>query len=506
MIEALVELGDRIRTKMFGELKYDSLTFTRIESLIEIDIDGRFIELYPLPEPRDTIVEDVVRMHDAGRTSGELPRLIVDNAQYVLGFPDNERSKKCFSKYHDKLKQYIYIEPLNPIFSFYENQQHCLAREKYELLFNAKKVKNGNIAFFVHGQTKLLHEGELVYAGIEKFYQQYEIERCLASNVKCGICGSDQWRVANISTHDSISKVPGGQPSGCYLVSYNNNAFTSYGLDGNDNAGICSHCVKNYVEGLNWLMTHQKKGIDKKGRPKDIFTNRITIGRGKGGDTAIVYWTRNDIECDEITLLDDPDVESVTNLLSSVHSGKKKALYMDTDQFYALTLSGASARIAVRDWLEISLATMRENVAEWFKDIEIQAYGENKYPGIPEMAKACDNDNSKDNQLTSRVGAVLWNAALKNRTIPIWVLSAVLSRIRAEHKKDKKGKPIDSVTAHRAALIKLILNRLNKNGGIKYMPSFDQNNKEAAYWCGAAFAVLERIQWHAQGKNKCFYS
>ena len=41
------------------------------------------------------------------------------------------------------------------------------------------------------------------------------------------------------------------------------------------------------------------------------------------------------------------------------------------DRFYSVTLSGNAGRIVVRHWMQITVAQARENLREWFSDLEI---------------------------------------------------------------------------------------------------------------------------------------
>ncbi len=53
------------------------------------------------------------------------------------------------------------------------------------------------------------------------------------------------------------------------------------------------------------------------------------------------------------------------------------------------------------------------------------------------------------------------------------------------------------VTADRAALIKLILNRHKKGGGFVITETIEEGNRPVAYVCGQIFAKLESIQYAA---------
>jgi CRISPR-associated protein Csd1 len=200
--------------------------------------------------------------------------------------------------------------------------------------------------------------------------------------------------------------------------------------------------------------------------------------------------------------LEAPTASDVARMLESLTSGKEQdARYLEPDRFYSCTLSGVAARIAVRDWIETSVGDFRRSIARWFRDISIAQYdSDNKkittyYAPLYDLAKSCQRKNSdgsydKDDTATARVASSLWNAALQNITIPLWILTKVLQRARL----DKYG-----ITAERAALIKLILNRNTKGGGFMITEEIAQGNRPVAYICGQIFSKLESIQYAALG-------
>jgi CRISPR-associated protein Csd1 len=506
MIRELVDFGEVKRKELYiNRPLHDSLILDTVEIIISITSDGKFNSI--LTTEKETIVEDVIRTEDKGRTSGILPRLLVDKGQYVLGYPkSNKRSKECFEKYLVKLKKYE-TKSLEPVFKFYKNIKvgFDVAYLDFEKKIKAKEITDSNISFMIVGDKCLLNEKEDL---INKIVSQYEIdekERMARRNMPCAICGFDKYRTTDIATHGVIKRVPAGQSSGCTLVAYNADAFESYTLEGNNNSIICTHCIKNYTEGLNWLMTSGKTVTyeDKKGKIKERFVYNQRKDFGIGSDTAAVFWTKENIKIGEIDLLDEPDPGQIANLYDSVLLGdKKKSRLKNTDRFYSCTLSGAAARIAVRDWIERSLDDIYSSIADWFKDIEIGIYDSNHrnimphYTRIFDLARASQRMVSKnkydDHDTTlSRVAILLWRAALDKKPIPISALTAVLKRIRV----DDRG-----VSPERAALIKLILNR-NSNGGEMMNSSVDEKNETVAYVCGRMFCVLENIQRAALGKT-----
>jgi CRISPR-associated protein Csd1 len=273
-------------------------------------------------------------------------------------------------------------------------------------------------------------------------------------------------------------------------------------LKGNNNSSVCTNCAKTYVEGLNWLLSSGSEVLTagKRGKAKPQF--RYSNRRNFGKDTAMVFWTRDNQTVDEIDLLEAPTAGEVARMIDTLSTGKKQdSRYLETERFYSCTLSGAAARIAVRDWIETSLGDFRMSIAHWFKDISIKRYDFDLkemitlYAPLYELARSCQRKNSddsydKEDTATARVASSLWKAALQNRPMPLWILTKVLQRARL----DKHG-----VTPERAALIKVILNRNNKGGDFMVMENKADGNRPVAYICGQIFAKLESIQYAALG-------
>ena len=375
----------------------------------------------------------------------------------------------------------------------------------------SKKDRGGNIAIVVAGSSKYTHEYDPVYSRIIHEYETKQQKLVLVKRLKCAVCFEGTFPVGDF-THFPIKGVPGDKEpaGGRKLISYNgdNNPYESYEMAGNENCMICTSCSKTYVEGLNWLLSNgnEVSGTDSKGKnkPKFKYTNRKNFG----SDTAIIFWTRTNQTLSEVDLLDEPISGEVARMIESLTAGREQdSRYLKTEQFYSCTLSGAAARIAVRDWIETSLDEFRASIGQWFNDIAITSYDFDQkksftyYSPLYALAKSCQRrlmDAKKyDDVDTSwaRVASNLWKAAIYNNTrqnnpVPIWILSKILQRARV----DKYG-----VTPERAALLKLILNRNFKGGGFMITEDSVQGEKPIAYVCGELFAKLESIQHAALG-------
>ncbi|MBI5193883.1 MAG: type I-C CRISPR-associated protein Cas8c/Csd1 [Nitrospirae bacterium] len=494
MIKELSELGKTIRLgKTENECVHNALKEEPISMEIVISEDGGF-QKFESFEKKQTIAEAITAKKGKAR-------LLLDKAEEMFCY-GGEVSGKKHKLFLEKLALYQELNELKPVVAFYEqNKVNGLdkALKEFEIAIPDEKNRKGNIGFRIQSEGSRIHEKPEVLKRIIAEYETAQKQLLSTKQKQCSICGKSDYPVEDIP-HGMIKKVPDGQTSGCALVSYNENAFESYCLKGNNNSSVCTNCAKTYVEGLNWFLSSGNEVTikTKKGKEKKEF--RYTNRRNFGSDTAMVFWTRKNEKLDEIDYLEAPNPADVARLIESVTSGTERDnRYIEPDQFYSCTLSGSAARIAVRDWIETSLFEFRKSIAMWFQDIAIDEYNsdlmktQSHYSRLYDLARCCQRKNSdgsydKDGASLARVATYLWNIALKNSTPPHWILTKVLQRAR-----------LDGVTAERAALIKLILNRNNKGGDFVITEKIEQGNRPVAYVCGQIFAKLESVQYAALG-------
>ena len=494
MIKELSELGKTLRAdKTDNDWVHDALKEEPISMEIVITEGGSF-QKFELFEKKLTNAEAITAKKGKSR-------LLLDKAEEVLCY-GGDASRKKHELFLEKIAKYRELPELKPVTAFYEqNKVNGVekALKEFETAIPDEKNRKGNIGFRIQSEGSRIHEKPAVLQKILEKYETEQKEFLEKSQRSCSVCGKTDYPVEDIP-HGMIKRVPDGQSSGCALVSYNENAFESYDLKGNSNSSICTNCAKTYVEGLNWLLSFGNEIVDRSKKGKEKKTFRYTNRKNFGSDTAMVFWTRKNEKVDEIDYLETPNPADVARLIESVASGTERdSCYLESDQFYSCTLSGSAARIAVRDWIETSLLDFRKSIAKWFQDIAIDEYNadlkktQTHYARLYDLARCCQRKNSdgsydKDDASLARVATYLWNAALKNTSPPLWMLTKVLQRSR-----------LDGVTADRAALIKLILNRHKKGGDFVITEKMVQGDRPVAYVCGQIFAKLEGIQYAALG-------
>lgn len=486
MFAELVELGRRVHKG------HDALGTEKCAWDIVIDNEGNFRKLIPC----DKMIEAEKLSAKKGKA-----RLLLDKPEETLlgyrvqkessgNLEDKEGNKteevKKFERYFDKLEEYKSIPELAPVFSFYSKPQEV---KKAIDAFEGKK--SGNMTFMLESSNIRFVSLQCVHDAIKRKYE----EKLCAKNDgcrRCAICGSNKFPILDES-HGSI-RMPRGQSAGSMLVSYNTNAFESYNLKGNLNSGICTKCARNYIEALKFLTTNGHETLSPKGEKEFKYTNRQKIS----DDTIVLFWTKKtDDNIDPWSDICQPTVERVKCMFSSVVTGNSQRAETKVDNyFYCCTLFSAAARIAVRDWLAISVSQYQNNLKQWFDDIATIKDGEIYYPGINTILYNCIKKKAKpaqsDFKAKARIGTMLWRAALANTSLPLVILQSVLSQI--EHDKSKYG----CFNEEKSTVIRLVLNRYNKKK-YKMKNELDQENGSKAYLCGRLFALICKLQFKAQG-------
>ena len=460
MFIELVELGRKVHKG------HDALKEEKCNWDIDIDNEGNFIALSLC----DISIEAEKLSAKKGRA-----RLLLDKAEETLCFEGSSDFKTKHKNYIDKLNIYKNVTELAPVFSFYDNPREVgKALDAFKAL--DKNKQKGNLTFRVNS-TRLVSLDCVKEAIIRK----YEESRC-SNGLVCSVCGTDKYPILDES-HGSV-KIPKGQTSGSMLVSYNTKAFESYNLKGNLNSCICTNCARNYVEALQYLLSN---GHDTKEGYK--YSNRQKIS----DDTIALFWTKepND-NIDPFSDIYQPEEERVKNLFSSIAFGDKQRVDTDVENFfYCCTLSSAAARIAVRDWISISISQYQKNLKQWFEDIATLKEGKVYYPGINVILNNCIKKKKKPTQsdfkAKARIGTMLWHAALTKSSLPIMIMQSVLDQI--EHGRFSEEK---------STVIRLVLNR-NPKYTYKMKKELDEQNESKAYLCGRLFALICKLQYKAQG-------
>jgi CRISPR-associated protein Csd1 len=277
----------------------------------------------------------------------------------------------------------------------------------------------------------------------------------------CIVCGEDR-PVARI--HPVPIRLPRSvSDQQVSIVSANQDAFWSYGLEQSYLAPTCTPCAEAYGRALNHLARSE--------------TNSIVIH-----NSLFVFWTRYETGFNFRTFFSDPQPYDVRALIDSVRTGRPTAEVDDT-QFYATSLSASGGRAVVRDWIDTTVGEAKRSLARWFASQRmVGSYGEEPKPlGLYALAMATVRD-ARD--LAPPVPRALLRAAVAGTPVPAGLLFQAVKRNRAEQ----------AVTRPRAALIKLVLMSQETTEKEEYMVQLDPESPSLGYRCGRLLAVLEQAQ------------
>jgi CRISPR-associated protein Csd1 len=477
MLDKLRQLAQRLEAS--GELAPPHYDWLRIAWLIDLDGEGRFLGFVrtPVEERRKARGKRFLAPH-VQRASGVEANLLADRADYALGFvePDaGERTKQRTKQAHEAslalLKECAGVTN-EPTVATVARFLETLDLAALDL---PQDLKAGdNVTFRVEGLLPI----EL--PSVQSFWAR--VREPKGEQAQCLVCGES--RPPSKRLPIKIKRIPLGQSSGMALVSANEAAFESYGLEASLISPVCDECAQRYAKALNAL------------RDKD--DSHIVVG-----PLVYYFWTRDQVAFSPGRLLSSPEPDEVRALVDSVRTGRARDTTADVTPFYAAGLSASGGRVVVRDWLETSVDQVKQSLVRWFRlQSIVGAWGETGAGHFPLRGYRRDQTKSwvegladsvvpevrgrRDiSQVNPNVPKVLLRAALHGDPLPMWLLSDAVSRCRAERE----------VTQPRAALIKMVL--LSNQPYTEQednMEQLDPENRSPAYLCGRLLAVLESIQ------------
>ncbi|MEX2583658.1 MAG: type I-C CRISPR-associated protein Cas8c/Csd1 [Gemmatimonadota bacterium] len=433
-----------------------------------------------------------------GRTSGDRAFFLCDKAEYVLGRdPSGERDvdklamratlfrdlvRACAEATHD--------EGMNAVASVLERV--ALGELKLELPSDC--APNDLFAFvYAPDEDVLVHHRTAVRA---YWKEQRSTAPSADRGRTCLITGDP---ISESALFPTVKGVPGGSSAGVALVSFNANAFESYGWKGSENAPLSRGAAEAAATALNRLLhqAYPDPRIDSRGSP--LPRRNLLLGAG----TVLCYWAP-DAEpgglVDAFAGLLQADPEQVPEALRCIWTGKSPHID-DAAHFYALVLSGAQGRAMIRDWLESSVSRIAENLARYFEDLDIvrntpKPKDRELPPNIPlDVLLSSLAPFGDRKRVPSALAAQLVGAAIRGERLPLSALQRAVERTRAEVGRTDW---LDlSRRDARAAIIKAVLRRNTSHTNLT--PAMDPSNTQPGYLLGRLIAVLERLQQIALG-------
>ena len=441
------------------------------------------------------------------KASGIRPQFLWANAAYCLGLPkenktadmtgdaatkwekDKKRSVACFEtmkQYHLDILEAVHTPSAEALKRFFTTWNPETA-ENHPILkpYLTTNLLTANVMYAVEGV--FVQDDETIRNAWDVHYNQPSGDAVKGQCLVTGKIGP----IARI--HPNIKGVRGAQSSGASLVSFNAEAFESYGHSGGQcyNAPVSKHAAFAYTTALNQLIADEK-------HCKVI------------GNTTVVYWAANGEEAYQDLLHsavfeddDTVDDETLDALFSHIQKGmpfdfQGVPIHPDTP-FYILGLSPNAARLSVRFFLQDAFGHFIDHVRKHYERLEIVMPQQHRaYLPLWRLLGETVNKKSKDKTASPLLAGAVMRSILSDTPYPQALYNHVMLRVKAD--QDDKDKHIYKITAEKAAIIKACLLK-NFPKGETITVALNEESTNTAYVLGRLFSVLEQIQEKAHEKD-----
>lgn len=441
-----------------------------------------------------------------GRTSLAVkPAFLWDNSKYLFGIHLVKKGDKVelvqstnsfqgSRNFYHRLLNAVDSPAVRAVLAFFDHWNPETAKEHPALADKLEDVLAGsNLVFRYDGSY--LQDNPKIQAAWDNHYNTSGD----GPDMVCLVTGK-KGKVEEV--HPLIKGVVGAQPSGAALVSFNGDAFCSYGREKSLNAPTSKYAAFAYTSALNHLLA-----------------DRDYVGRI--GDTTVLFWASGGQRAYQsfsmASLFGGPTTYSASDLqkMTTDLCQGKSVLFEETRlnpgiTFYVLGISSNAARLSVRFFLKNTFGTFVQNILAHQQRLEIIRPSFDKFETLP-LWKLLDetvnqksrdktgiksnkndnkdetvNQNSRSKTPVPGMAGETLRAILNDTPYPATLLNGVCLRIRAERE----------VTRGRAAILKAYYLK-NPHPDIPkevLTVSLNLDSTNIPYTLGRLFSVLEDIQ------------
>lgn len=478
----------------------------KVSWVIDINKEGQIVHTTPLitgegkKEQQFKLV--TVPEHGGRSGSGTIPFFLCDNAAYLLGYNDKRgeeklaASKALVKEVVDSLED----DGLKAILKYFERSDRdaLLSQEQRDILWEEKKF----LVFRLEGDSGYLHDRPMIKKAWETFSAKPKEGAIIG---QCSISGETS---SLTRLFPQVTGFPGAQSAGASLVSFNSNAYESYGKSQAYNASISEGIAAGAGAALKYLCSQP----DHKVRLGDTLVV-FWADRAATEESQIVQAMMNppqnlslnmDSYFDEEEIPKDKTAESkaqlqlITKAFQDMQKGKPLDGFDTETRFFILGLAPNAARLSVRFFETSTFGELTARYGQYLHDVamvNVKAFS-------PRMLLLQTATLGKAENIPSTLVSSFMRAIIKGTFFPESVFSLVLSRMRADRATNNTWD-----MGQRAALLKACSNRkarlksegANKDNKEVFRVSLDRNQKSEGYVLGRLFAVMEHTQKLAIG-------
>jgi CRISPR-associated protein Csd1 len=488
MLQALTSYYERLLEDPEIDVPEPGFSKENIHFELVISASGELLQVNDLrmsPERGRRLVPQLISVpKDRDRQGTKLhPYFFWDKTKYALGAEEGRQGTQIYRRHFEAFRERqrevvggMDDDGIRAVLAFLDQWDP----EQASRLELWREMAGNNLVFRLDGERRYVHERPEARRAWLDYFQSgsEEIGLCLATGVNAPIA----------RLHPSLtSKYIYGAKSRAYLVSFNMDAFSSYGKDQGYNAPVSQKAAFAYATALNHLLRQDSPQKVQVGDATTVFWSERPT-RMEGFFAAVMG---GQIEQISNVPHDTGVIKGLRDFLTAVSKGQEPPRWDEPEiPFYILGLSGNSSRLAVRFWHVSSVGQMAQNLARHFSDLAI----ERRYEGDPEYPSAWSllrETLSKFDKYPRKLAGEFFRAIITGGEYPRSLMAQLLARIRAEN----------DVSTFKAALLKAILVRQARKHNIstEVSMSLDTQATDRGYRLGRLFAVLEKVQQDSHG-------
>lgn len=413
------------------------------------------------------------------------PHFMWDNTMYVLGNDNKGKPKRslqafeAFKKFHHDLGDDLNDEGIKAVLNFLDSWD----TEDAPSMKYWDEMAGMNVVFQLDGDLQYIHERP----NIREAWLKHLTEKGREVIATCLVSGKE---TAIARLHPAIKGVRGAQQKGAAIVSFNLDAFKSYGKDQSYNAPVGEDIAFSYTTALNYLLRADSR-------------QKVRIG-----DASTLFWAERESPLEGIIesiwgfrtesknlTTETGDLKDIRDFLEAARDGKQLPGIDPDINFYILGLSPNASRLSVRFWRAGTVGDITAKIGRHFSDLSITKNFDNEpdFPSMWQILKETALLRKPENIAPVLAGAVM-RSILTGAAYPQSLLTAIINRIRADR----------TVNYLRSAIIKACLTRRYRinNKAMEVGMSLNKETTNIGYRLGRLFAVLERVQERANPKIK----
>ncbi len=299
---------------------------------------------------------------------------------------------------------------------------------------------------------------------------------------------------------------------GACIVSFNGDAFESYGKEQGYNANTSENSMFKYTSALNTLLKSERNSMYLSGNTVVFWSDKVggieddVIGAFMKGDSPEMYDENQSYSHIDYNQRGTNEIRDIIKLIGNGVVVNVDDIKDNSVNMHILGLSPSNSRIFIRFWFKNSLREFVKLSNRHFEDTKLVRKSRDDKSKVEEVGvkisyilKTITVSGKVENVPNTLINS-LFKSILTGESYPMSIYNSVLIRIRSE-----SG---DKLTLNhtRVSFIKGYLKRYYRLQGLKdkeeeVTVALNLNSTNTGYNLGRVFAILEKIQSDSSSSN-----